>query len=126
MKQKNEELKIKVKMSFSKNRKLNSFCNENDISVMIKQISEPTFHPKKTQRSYSFLTSKQPKRIDSSLANSNSVSASFSSTDQFTNHQPENSYLFSRQLTNNGSFMRRNFIKTKSSLLNQPLEFKMN
>ncbi len=96
-----------------KNRR--NLHTEKDISLLIRQISEPTFQQltTKQQRSFSFLANKQLKCEDS---------ASFSSS-SFTNGHAspspniKNSYFFSRQNSTNGSFIRRSFIRQKSSHL---------
>jgi hypothetical protein len=112
------------------------FKKENDISLLIKQISEPTFYSKQQtsiaettktplathkykQKSYSFLFNKQLKRQDSSSFTSSSLSTNLSNNNNNNNCNSNkiDSYLFARQSSTNCSFMGRNFIKTKSSLL---------
>ena len=107
-----------------------NFKNEKDINRMIRQISEPSFSRQtngkaRNQRSYSFLIGKQLKRLDlNSVTTSSSLCMSSSpstTTTHLSSHNPTEahttpSYFFNRQSQHNGSFMRKSFMKTRSSL----------
>ena len=83
------------------------FKNDNEIGLLLKQISAPTFQAKKQHRSYSFMghTStdrQQLKRAD--IPSSTSISTAV-----------DNAFM-RRHSSSNGSFIRRNYSKTKTSL----------
>ena len=84
------------------------FKNDNEIGLLLKQISAPTFQAKKQQhRSYSFMghastDRQQLKRADIPTSTSVSTAA-------------DNAFS-RRHSSSNGSFIRRNYSKTKTSL----------